>query len=438
MIGLAVEIAVNFIQQVVFIGFLYLFFDKPENKLKNILGFSISVLGLFAMATYFTFNEMTFNHLDSIITLVVMVLYAVIFLKGALHLRIIIPVAAFALNLLVAYLNALLLTSFGNHSFMDAVTFSTSFRYLYLFIGNAVYIGLLVIMLLSGRKKIKLNNIYDIISVIVIPLLIYASLISALVLYKTIDFNESVLWYLIIIVLSLAAIAVLFWILLFRISKTNEIRTELLLGKQREELYKDSVLSANEKIETISSMKHDTYNQFMTLDALLKSKEYEKAQELCAEASSKIGQTQTPFHTENPVLNAILNVETEKAAGYGSVLTAEVYDTLTFVEDSDVVSIIGNLIDNAIEYLSRNEDLSKTITLKIDTHNNFCYVTCINPIADSVMESNPQLLTTKQDNLLHGKGINILRKTAEKYDGELALQEVNNEIKVSVILEKSV
>lgn len=69
--GLVVEIAFNLIQQLMFIGFLYLFFDKDENKVKNTLAFWISVLLLFTMVQcHFTFNEMTLNHLDSVITII--------------------------------------------------------------------------------------------------------------------------------------------------------------------------------------------------------------------------------------------------------------------------------------------------------------------------------------------------------------------------------
>ena len=35
-VGLFIELLVNFIQQFVFVGFLYLFFDKTDNKIVNI------------------------------------------------------------------------------------------------------------------------------------------------------------------------------------------------------------------------------------------------------------------------------------------------------------------------------------------------------------------------------------------------------------------
>ena len=80
-VGLFIELLVNFIQQFVFVGFLYLFFDKTDNKIVNISSFAVSVLLLFSMESYFTLNEMTFNHLDSIIIVVVLLVYSYITTK---------------------------------------------------------------------------------------------------------------------------------------------------------------------------------------------------------------------------------------------------------------------------------------------------------------------------------------------------------------------
>ena len=52
------------------------------------------------------------------------------------------------------------------------------------------------------------------------------------------------------------------------------------------------------------------------------------------------------------MLNAILNVEKAKALAQKIDFTADIQDALPFVSDSDVISIVGNLCDNAIEHLS--------------------------------------------------------------------------------------
>ena len=161
-VGLVVEIAVNLVQQLLFIGFLYLFFDKSENKVKNIAAFTSAVLILFMMENYFTFNEMTFNHLDSIIIVIVMLLYSIVFLKGKLYLRIIMPLIAFGLNMIISFVTLFLMGSITGKTMEESVAFSTAFRYIYLVVVQTTYIFILWLILRIRKKNITLNNRYDI------------------------------------------------------------------------------------------------------------------------------------------------------------------------------------------------------------------------------------------------------------------------------------
>ena len=49
----------------------------------------------------------------------------------------------------------------------------------------------------------------------------------------------------------------------------------------------------------------------------------------------------------------------------------------------------------------------------IRSHLNFYIITCSNRISSSVLESNPELTTTKEDKENHGKGMSILRDVAK-------------------------
>ena len=107
------------------------------------------------------------------------------------------------------------------------------------------------------------------------------------------------------------------------------------------------------------------------------------------------------------------------------------------MEDSDIVSIIGNMCDNAIEYLSEIEQDERNINLTISVYKDYYYITCNNTITSSVLMNNPEMNTTKNDVTLHGKGIQILRDVAEKYNGQILLKEYAEEISVSVIIRKT-
>lgn len=432
-LGICVEIAFNLIQQILLVGFMYLFLDKCENKLKNILAFSITVFALFTVCNYCTFHGLTFNHLDSIIAVTIMLIYSVFFLRGALYLRIITPIITFGLNIVVSYLNLGVMVCFGNMPFVESLTFSTSFRYLYIAVSNLVYAVLLLIILRLGKKKIKVSNIPEIITFLLIAIIVYVAALSDMVLYEVSGFNTAIFPYVVIICVSVFALTALFWYILLKVSRDSELKTNLLLSKQREEMYKSSVLRTNEQIEKLSKIKHDMRNHTMTISGLILNGEYDRARMLCESVSEKLS-VPTLSHCDNPVLNAIINVEKEKAFQHNIFFSCVIDDSLSFVEDSDIVSIIGNLCDNAIEYLAGIDQNKRKLELTVSGYKGYYYITCKNTILFSILKNNPEMNTTKDDVALHGKGIKILRDIAERYDGELLITEHKEELSLSVIM----
>ena len=431
-VGLVLEITANMIEQVILIGFLYLFFDKPESKVKRIIPLCAAVCLLSAASIYFTFNEMTFHFLYYIFAMIVMVLYAVLFLKGKLYLRIIIPIAVS--NISIAYLTVNVMSTFGKIPFSEAVTSSEAFRCLVLFTANAFYAVFLFVIYRFSKGKINMRNLSDILAFIVIPLITCTVGFTALLAFAAVDFNGDIQIHITIIALSTGLMAVIFWYLLIKVSKDYRVKADLMVSHQREELYRQSVLSTNEQIEKISAVKHDAKNMLMSASMLISQGEYNKAKALCESMSEQLSAAYTPVHTDNPMLNAIMNVEIEKAQEKSIDFSYEIGDTLRFVEDTDIVSIIGNLCDNAMEYLVSRPVEERKMTLSITVHQAYYCVICRNAVAGSVLQSNPDLQTTKGNKTLHGKGIGILRNLAEKYGGELLFNEDSNQITVSVIM----
>ena len=248
--------------------------------------------------------------------------------------------------------NVLMLPAYGNPSLADTLVISTFHRSVFLVIEIVVNTVLLAVILIGAKRKIKLRKPSDFVIATVISLLLLILVDASVWLEMQVGDDLTALGYIAAIAFSSIAIAVLFWILLYRLSRENEMQTELLLREQREQMYKASVAAANGQIERIASIRHDMKNSVMAIGSLIDEGEYEKARALCDSATEKLTTSFTPAHTQNPVLNAILNVEKAKALAQKIDFTAEIQDALLFVSDSDVISIVGNLCDNAIEHLS--------------------------------------------------------------------------------------
>ena len=431
-VGLAFEVSANFIQQAMSIVFLYLFFDKPNGKAKRVIPLLSAALILLAVTIYGTVSALTSNYLYYLITAVITILYTTVFLRGKLYLRIIIPIAVS--NISIAYLTVSVMSSSGTLPFVQGVALPQSLRYPVLFVADIIYAVFLFIIFRFGKGKINMRSKSDLLAFIVIPLITCTVGLTALMLLKSVNFDGTVQVYVTVIALCTAVMVMIFWYLMIKSGKEAQIKTDLMLSRQREELYKGSVLSTHEQIEKITVMKHDMKSKIMSIGMLISMGEYDRAKALCDSAGESLSTTYTPVNTDNPTLNAIMNVELEKAQSNEINCTYEIADTLKNMRDGDIISLIANLCDNAIEYLVQIPQEQRQMSLSISSYKSYCKVVCKNAVASSVLADNPNLTTTKEDKTLHGKGMDILRTIAKKNSGELLFCEDDNQLTVSVII----
>lgn len=119
-------------------------------------------------------------------------------------------------------------------------------------------------------------------------------------------------------------------------------------------------------------------------------------------------------HSGNHTLDVIINrYQTEcninKIAFYYDLKTTN----LSVVEDYDLVTIIGNVLDNALD--AAKESKQRKISLITNRRNDFDVIIITNS-CDSAPEKD--LSTTKKNKKLHGYGMKSVAKALKKYDGD--------------------
>ncbi|MBR2133542.1 MAG: GHKL domain-containing protein [Eubacterium sp.] len=88
---------------------------------------------------------------------------------------------------------------------------------------------------------------------------------------------------------------------------------------------------------------------------------------------------------------------------------------LDFIDDSDLVSLIGNLMDNALEAAAKSGNPSVSFLTKRERY--FVVLTVKNTCSVAPKEVNHKLLSTKENSELHGYGTKSIEKIVRKYDG---------------------
>lgn len=430
------EITVNLLQSIYFVGFFLLFLGGKFSTRKNIILLSIFIALNFVVLTYFTYNHPNIVMLDMFIGIILYEIYCITCLKGELAIKLILPFIVSLINTIISYGFVYSSSIISGVTFEELITKSSLFRYLFVILANLSTMVVLFIMWQTKAKAYSLKKVSNVIAFVVIPLL--AMMILYITMYVMIltNFQSNIIILLSIICVSMIVIAGIVWFMIARINKDNEIKTKLLLSEQKANLYKQNIISSNSQIETIKLLKHDMKNNISCIDALIEEENYDEAHNICHSLTNKYTSIGTIVNTENYLLNAVLNVEIEKAKSYEIPVKISITNDLKmFKNSSDIISLIGNILDNAISYLSKNKVKNNEINFFTGYEGSYSIIKCRNNILDSVLFNNPSLKTDKKDKDNHGKGITIINSIAHKYNGDVIIKERNKEFIITVILD---
>lgn len=430
------EITVNLLQSIYFVGFFLLFLGGKFSTRKNIILLSIFIALNFAFLTYFTYNQPNIVMLDMFIGIILYEIYCITCLKGELAIKLILPFIVSLINTIISYGFVYSSSIISGVTFEELITKSSLFRYLFVILANLTTMVVLFIMWRTKAKAYSLKKVSNVIAFVAIPLL--AMMILYITMYVMIltNFQSNIIILLSIICVSMIVIAGIVWFMIARINKDNEIKTKLLLSEQKANLYKQNIISSNSQIETIKLLKHDMKNNISCIDALIEEENYDEAHNICHSLTNMYTSIGTIVNTENYLLNAVLNVEIEKAKSYGIPVKLSITNDLKmFKNSSDIISLIGNILDNAISYLSKNKVKNNEINFSTGYEGSYSVIKCRNNILDSVLFNNPSLKTDKKDKDNHGKGITIINSIAHKYNGDVIIKERNKEFIITVILD---
>lgn len=430
------EITVNLLQSIYFVGFFLLFLGGKFSTRKNIILLSIFIALNFAVLTYFTYNHPNIVMLDMFIGIILYEIYCITCLKGELAIKLILPFIVSLISTIISYGFVYSSSIISGVTFEELITKSSLFRYLFVILANLSTMVVLFIMWRTKAKAYSLKKVSNVIAFVAIPLL--AMMILYITMYVMIltNFQSNIIILLSIICVSMIVIAGIVWFMIARINKDNEIKTKLLLSEQKANLYKQNIFNSNSQIETIKLLKHDMKNNISCIDALIEEENYDEAHNICHSLTNKYTSIGTIVNTENYLLNAVLNVEIEKAKSYEIPVKISITNDLKmFKNSSDIISLIGNILDNAISYLSKNKVKNNEINFSTGYEGSYSVIKCRNNILDSVLFNNPSLKTDKEDKDNHGKGITIINSIAHKYNGDVIIKERNKEFIITVILD---
>lgn len=139
--------------------------------------------------------------------------------------------------------------------------------------------------------------------------------------------------------------------------------------------------------------------------------------------------------TNHPIMNAVLNQKYKQAKVEGILLVLTVSDMEELsLDDEDIVTLLTNLLDNAIEATRLVEKEKKIIKCRLTYQNNTFSVVIRNPVLEQVLIKDNRIKTTKADKENHGMGIVNISNVVNKYSGNYIFSCTNGYFTSTVIM----
>ena len=283
-------------------------------------------------------------------------------------------------------------------------------------------------------KGVSNINPITIISITAVPIITIAVMVVITEASIDLDINDRNTFYLLLSFIGMIVINIVFFALLVKLDKENILQTENKLLKQRNSMQLEYVIKTNALNEEIRSIRHDMKNRIIYLKEIFSNGSHEEGIAYADSVIEKIDSMYKVIYTGRVAFDAVMNAKLSEASDRGISVNYNIMCSLdNRMEDDDVVSLIGNVFDNAIEgcgYVNGR----KEIYLEAKEVHSYLLFTIKNTISESVLKNNPQFNSTKNDTINHGFGIKIVKKIVEKYNGFVTYEEENNEFICKIML----
>ena len=242
--------------------------------------------------------------------------------------------------------------------------------------------------------------------------------VSAIWQTSTIDntTENPIRWLLIFVSFMELFVLVAVYHAIYHVVDSRHRITELEVQSTVLSLERESLLIDQKNREELMKIRHDLKNQLSYTSVLLNDGKYKEADEYIKGLINQKEEYLYSFSCSNLVISGIVNLELTKASIADKKIKFKVVvpPKLPF-EDSDLLSLITNIVDNSIENFVPADEKDE-INVSIVTQQDYLRVTAFNSVKKDAIKGKPTLKTTKR-NRGHGYGTKIIKNIVKKYEG---------------------
>ena len=216
--------------------------------------------------------------------------------------------------------------------------------------------------------------------------------------------------------ISSVIFALLILVLEFNVLVKDEYQNELEVTRQIAAREREQYLLEKSVVDTINIKCHDLKHQLNILNGKISDEEINKIKEA-------VDVYDSTYKTGNTALDVVITMKSLVCMNKKIEFTCLIDGTkLNFMQEWDIYSMFGNILDNAIEAVEKVENLEKrVISLSMKEKKSMLFLRLENYFngVPHLIDGLP--ITTKADTAYHGFGLKSIRNVVQKYGGNLRL-----------------
>lgn len=426
------EIIATFCESAIIFYVLIRLFEPRFKNPSMIIGVTVSYL-IISLTTVFFNSLSSYLAILDVIALFMYIIFSLILFKGNVLYKVIV---------LVIVMCIIMVINISVNVFMSAVfkvpperllDSKDTIRAVSLFMTKFFFfmiVSMVVNKIKNKKVTLKPNEWICVVAVFIMSVIV---LISAIEIQYSQEYRK---FNMIALVYCISIINVITVIFVNKLVQKNKSETMLEFMKIHEEEQKKAFQSIEQMHKNIQILRHDMKSEWIVINQAINSGDYDYAKSISEKMiGSKIKAFEDMITVSNPALNAFLNYKINMAMDGGINISSYIQDDFDAFEDYDIIMLLSNLLDNAIEAVENLDE--PCINIVITTKANYLSVVISNTIRESVLSKNPTLKSTKQNAARHGLGTKSVKQICDKYDGMIDYYEKDDMFIADAMLKKT-
>jgi len=414
------DIGINIIESILYAALMADYLELKREK-KQLFLLTYTIIGAVEITIFNYFY--VYEGLLTVIMVAILYLVMYFFRENEKDRPINLLIYAIVLDIAISVGNeAVFLISYWMNGFEPLETIYT-ISIVYRFLGGRCVLLLIMLVINKYTKKYRtLQTKYDWIFACGFSILL---VVTTIIESMIIDGDRFVM--LIFINFFLFFLTALLYIVFYHAQYDHFLEMQRKSFEMEMETLKNNAQAFREKEEAVRIMRHDLKNQLTIVKNYLDQGKTDKINEYIQKNVSILDHVPVSTNTGYTAIDAIVSNKINSAKEKDiSIQTMIQIGNLSSDAEYDIAMVLANLLDNAIENISRlNRDIRVVIT-----HNDQLKI----EVSNSTDMKNVNLKTGKTDSRNHGIGLNSVKIITEKYNGQLYIDIMDNRFYATVIL----